>query len=451
MAELVVVSNRLPLQLLPSESSSYSQSPGGLVSALHPILVSYGGTWIGSSEYCKTKLLPTICGYKLIPIEFYQSDFQDYYNGYSNSILWPLFHNRPCDLRASSQWWPQYEKVNKIFAKETAETANKDSLVWVHDYHLLLVPKILKRYRPDIQIGFFLHTPFPNFTSFQRLPHWREIIEGISSSHVIGFQTDRDQQNFHVALYNSHKSYLSSRGETPKTTVNPVSIDFECWNQIANQPETSVLARRIKNHIGSDKTLIIGIDRLDKTKGILNRLIALYELLSEKKIEAKKIAMIVIACSSRNSSSPKDRYKLRIEDLILRINNEFGENECPVVFYTNRSMTPNQVSAFFSASDILIISSLQDGMNLTCKEFIANSIDNRGILILSKNAGAANNLHAALKIDPFNITNIKNSILTAINMTQSDAIERMKSLRNSVRSHNVYDWAKQFIDNLNSR
>lgn len=448
MTELVVVANRLPIQSLSLESSSFTQSPGGLVSALHPILVSYGGTWIGWSGYCKTKLLPSICGYKLNPIEIDEPDFQDYYNGYSNSILWPLFHNRPCDLRSSGQWWPQYERVNQIFAKETAETANKDSLVWVHDYHLQLVPKILKRYRPDIRIGFFLHTPFPNFSSFQRLPHWREIVEGISSSHVIGFQTDRDQHNFHVALYNSRKSHLGSIGEIPETIVNPVSVDYERWNQIANQPETLVLARKIRNHIGSEKTLIIGIDRLDQTKGILNRLIALYELLSEKKIEAEKIAMIVIASSSRNSSSPKDWYKLRIENLILRINNEFGKNGCPVVYYTNRSMTPSQVSAFFSASDILIVSSLQDGMNLISKEYVANSKGNRGILIISENAGAANDLDAALKIDPYNIPNIKNSILTAIHMTQSDAIERMKSLRNSVRSHNVYDWAKQFIDNL---
>ena len=450
MTELVVVANRLPIQSLSSEFSSYTQSPGGLVSALHPVLVSYGGTWIGWSGYCKTKHLPSICGYKLNPIEIDESDFQDYYNGYSNTILWPLFHSQPCDLRASSQWWPSYERVNQIFAKKTAETANKDSLVWVHDYHLQLVPKILKRHRPDIRIGFFLHTPFPNFSSFRRLPHWQEIVEGISSSHVIGFQTNRDQHNFHVALYNSRKSNLGSRDETPETIVNPVSIDYERWNQIAIQPETLVLARKIRNHIGSEKTLIIGIDRLDQTKGILNRLIALYELLSEEKIEAEKIAMIVIASSSRNSNSPKDSYKVLVENQILKINNEFGKNGCPVVYYTNRNMTATQVSAFFSASDILIVSSLQDGMNLIAKEFVANSIGNRGILILSKNAGAANDLDAALKIDPYNIPNIKNSILTAINMTQSDAIERMKSLRSSVRSHNVYDWAKQFMANLES-
>jgi len=450
MTELVVVANRLPIQSLSSESSSYTQSPGGLVSALHPILVSYGGTWIGWSGYCKTKNLPSICGYKLNPIEIDESDFQDYYNGYSNTILWPLFHSQPCDLRASSQWWPQYQKVNQVFAKKTAETANKDSLVWVHDYHLQLVPKILKRQRPDIRIGFFLHTPFPNFSSFRRLPHWQEIVEGISSSHVIGFQTNRDQHNFHVALYNSRKSNLGSRDETPETIVNPVSIDYERWNQIAIQPETLVLARKIRNHIGIKKTLIIGIDRLDQTKGILNRLIALYELLNEEKIKAEKIAMIVIASSSRNSNSPKDSYKVLVENLILRINNEFGKNGSPVVYYTNRNMTATQVSAFFSASDILIVSSLQDGMNLIAKEFVANSIGNRGILILSKNAGAANNLDAALKIDPYNIPNIKISILAAINMTRSDAIERMKSLRSTVRSHNVYDWAKQFMTNLES-
>jgi trehalose-6-phosphate synthase len=320
----------------------------------------------------------------------------------------------------------------------------------VHDYHLQLVPKILKRYRPDIRIGFFLHTPFPNFGSLQKLPHWQELVEGISDSHLVGFQTLSDQHNFRVALYNSRKSHLGSRGATPKTIVNPVSVDYARWNEIANQPENLILARKIRNYIGSEKTLIVGIDRLEQTKGILNRLIALHELLCEEQIDAGKIAMIVFAGASRISNSSKDSYKLRIENLILRINNEFGKNGSPVVYYTNRNMTPIQVSAFFSASDILIVSSLHDGMNLISKEFVANSKNDRGILILSKNAGSANDLDAALKIDPYDIPSIKNSILTAVNMTQSDAIARMKSLRNSVRSHNVYDWANQFMANLDA-
>ena len=450
MNELIVVANRLPIQSKSSEFSSFTQSPGGLVSALHPVLVSYGGTWLGWSGNCKRKHLPSICGYELNPIEIDESDFRDYYNGYSNSILWPLFHSQPCDLQGSSRWWPQYEKVNQIFATESAKIASKDSLVWVHDYHLQLVPKILKQYRPDIRIGFFLHTPFPIFSSLQKLPHWRELVEGISGSHLVGFQTFRDQHNFRVALYNARKSHLGSRGATPKTIVNPVSVDYARWNEIANQPENLILAHKIRNYIGSEKTLIVGIDRLEQTKGILNRLIALHELLSEEQIEAGKTAMIVFASASRISNSSKDWYKLRIENLILRINNEFGKNGCPVVYYTNRNMTPIQVSAFFSASDILIVSSLHDGMNLISKEFVANSKDDRGILILSKNAGSANDLDAALKIDPYDIPSIKNSILTAVNMTQSDAIVRMRSLRNSVRSHNVYDWANQFIANLDS-
>lgn len=450
MTEIVIVANRLPFQSVCSEFHYFIKSPGGLVSALHPVLASHGGTWIGWSGNCKSKLMPPIDGYTLCPVEIDESNFREYYNGFSNRILWPLYHHLPYDLQFYDQWWNGYETVNQIFAIETAKTAKRNSCVWIHDYHLQLVPEILRRYRPDVRIGFFLHTPFPDFINLHKMPRWRELVIGMSSSHLVGFQTERDLNNFQFAL--SKLQLLGRRLQfaTPETIVDPVSVDFETWNNRSRQPEVLKLATNIRDFIGRDKVLIIGIDRLDRTKGILNRLLAFRALLNEKLIEPQKIAMVVVASTGRESNDLLDCHHLSIENLIVEINNKFSNDGKPLIYFIHRHITPTEVSAFFKATDILIVSSLQDGMNLIAKEFVANATDNQGILILSQNAGAAFELDAALKMNPYSIDDIKNSIITAIKMNQCEATSRMQSLRVTVQSHDIYHWANQFLDLLTS-
>ncbi|NQV96974.1 MAG: trehalose-6-phosphate synthase [Acidimicrobiaceae bacterium] len=450
MTELVVVANRLPIQLLSKEFPIFTNSPGGLVSALHSILAAKGGTWVGWNGSYTNTILPFDFDYKLYSVEIDESNFRDYYDGFSNKILWPLYHELPYDLQFCSQWWRGYKKVNQIFAIKTAAVAKTDSSVWIHDYHLQLAPKILRQYRPDIRIGFFLHTPFPSFRTLKKMPRWREIVAGISCSHIIGFQTMRDKQNFQIALKNLELSSEGSLPAQPKIIVDPISIDFKIWSNRAQQPEIETLVRQIRDSIGIDKLLIVGIDRLDLTKGILNRLLAFRELLTEQHVDPKQIAMVIVASTNRDSKNPNDEYRLCIQNLTFEINNRFGEKTRPIVHLINTQITPTQVSALFVAADILIVSSLKDGMNLVAKEFVASSVNSRGMLILSKNTGAALELNAALQINPHDIDDIKNSILAAIRMNEGEIIVRMQSMRQIIQSHDVYDWAKRFLHVLQS-
>jgi trehalose 6-phosphate synthase len=457
-AEFVVVANRLPVDLekLPNGSQRWKRSPGGLVTALEPMLRSREGAWVGWPGLPDVDVEPLVeDGLQLHPVDLSATEVENYYEGFSNGTLWPLYHDVVASPAFHRHWWQAYVQVNERFAEVVAEVAARDATIWVQDYQLQLLPAELRKLRPDLRIGFFLHIPFPPTELFMQLPWRKRIIEGLLGADLVGFHTAGGVRNFRWlatrltdAVAGHGRTEVTYGGRTVKLCAFPISIDSAALDRLSRTPEVLERAKQIRSDLGDPGKVILGVDRLDYTKGIDVRLRALEELLSEGRITADAAVMIQLATPSRERVEHYQRMRSDIEESVGRINGEYGRVGHPAVHYLHQSLPREELAAFFVAADVMLVTPLRDGMNLVAKEYVACRHDNGGALVLSEFTGAAIELKDALLVNPHDIDGVKNAMHMALAMPPEEGGRRMRALRRQVLTHDVDRWARSFLDAL---
>ncbi len=455
-ASVVVVANRLPFRRQEvGDTTTWTTSPGGLVSALAPALADAEQiAWVGWAgdvgEESETPLV--VDGMSLNPVRITEEEKRLHYDGMSNGTLWPLYHDKIAPPEFHRSWYDGYRRINERFAEACAKIASPDSLVWVHDYQLQLVPGMLRELRPDLRIGFFLHIPFPPEELFMQLPWRRALTDGILGSDLVGFQTPDGAENFGrlaVALglaRRENKTILNVEGRQVQVKAFPIGIDNERYDEGARSHKVTDATRDLRARMGQPHVVLLGVDRLDYTKGIDVRLRAFKELLSEGSLHPSQVTMVQVAEPSRDAVDAYISLRGRVEQLVSEINGDYGRVGFPVVHYVHQTQDYDELLSLYRAADVMLVTPFRDGMNLVAKEYVASRYDETGVLVLSEFAGAAHQLKSALLVNPYDIEGLKATILEAVRMPHDDVRRRMRSLRRAVRKNDAAAWAKSFLD-----
>jgi len=455
-SDVVIVANRLPVdQVIQADgSTSWQRSPGGLVTALEPFIRGRNGAWVGWSGADGEAPEPFEAdGIQLVPVPLSAEEISRYYEGFSNASLWPLYHDVVERPQYHRSWWDAYVSVNEQFAAKAAEVAGRDGVVWVHDYQLQLVPQMLRELRPDLRIGFFLHIPFPPMELFMQLPGRRQIIEGLLGADLIGFQRPQAASNFlqlarTLCDLKPSQGTVSVDGRTVTARAFPISIDAKSYDELANSAEVVERATEIRKELGSPERVILGVDRLDYTKGIGVRLRAFAELLNDQRLTAPETVLVQVATPSRERVKHYVTMREEIERMVGHINGEFGSIGGPAVHYLHQSMPREELAAMYRAADVMAVTPYRDGMNLVAKEYVAARGDLGGALVLSEFAGAAAEFKAAYLVNPHDINGVKDALLRALFDEPADRRRRMRTLRRHLFAHDLDHWAQSFFDAL---
>jgi trehalose 6-phosphate synthase len=454
--EFVVVANRLPVDEVVAEDGSrgWARSPGGLVSALQPIVRRQGGAWVGWTGQPGDAPEPfDTDGMHLHPVALSEDDVDRYYEGQSNGTIWPLFHDaveQPSHRRA---WRQAYDEVNRRFAEAVAQLAAPGGTVWVHDYQLMLVPAMLREARPDLRIGFFLHIPFPPVELFMQLPRRAELLRGLLGADLVGFQRPLAAQNFlqltgRLLGLDPQDEHVGYEGRTVTARAFPISIDVAEVEELAADPDVQSEARRLRSELGGDRRLLLGVDRLDYTKGIEQRLEAYGELLADGTFSPGDVVLVQVATPSRMRVREYQELRARVEREVGRINGEYGAVGQVPVHYLFQSMNRADLVALYLAADVMVITPLRDGMNLVAKEYVAARHDDKGALVLSEFAGAAAELETAFLVNPHDVEDLKRGIIAALHADGAEQSERMRPMRKQVRANDIDKWARDFLETL---
>jgi len=457
-ADLVVVANRLPVDRVVEAdgTETWRRSPGGLVSALMPVMRANEGAWIGwPGGTDETEIEPFVQdGLQLVPVAMSASEYEEFYEGFSNDTLWPLYHDLVAKPSFHREWWDSYVAVNQRFANRAAEVAAKDATVWVQDYQLQLVPQMLRDLRPDLRIGFYLHIPFPPGELFQQLPWRRQILEGLLGADLVGFQLPGGAQNF-VRLVRQRVGHKTHRdrvfladGRVVTAKAFPISIDTEAFEELARSESVQARAKEIRTALGDPRKVFLGIDRLDYTKGIFARLRAFSELIADGLLDVEEAVFVQVATPSRERVQQYRVLRDDIDRLVGRINGDLGRIGRPAISYLHSSYPQEEMAALYQAADIMVVTPFRDGMNLVAKEYVACCYDNDGALVLSEFAGAADELRQAYLINPYDINGMKATMLEACNADEKERGRRMRAMRKTVLERDVAHWASSFLDEL---
>ncbi|MBN9223548.1 MAG: alpha,alpha-trehalose-phosphate synthase (UDP-forming) [Microbacterium sp. SCN 70-27] len=459
-ADLVVVSNRLPVDRA-TEGEEWRRSPGGLVAALEPVLQTTGGAWVGWPGQPDLEVERfTFDGIDLVPVALSAEDVERFYEGFSNDTIWPLYHDVISPPTYHREWWDAYVRVNQRFAEAAADVAADGARVWVHDYQLQLVPRMLRELRPDLVIGYFHHIPFPAYGIYSQLPWRNQVLDGLLGADVIGFQRVADASNFTRAVRRrfgfdtkAGTVRVADPGGAVRTVIAkayPISIDAAAYDEIARRPEVQERAREIRAELGDPDTVLFGVDRLDYTKGITHRLKAYGELLAEHRVDVEKVTLVQVASPSRERVVAYMQLRDEIELTVGRINGDFDTVGHSAIRYLHHSYPREEMVALYLAADVMLVTALRDGMNLVAKEYVASRVDGRGALVLSEFTGAADELGQAICVNPHDIEGLKDAIMTAIEMPADEQRKRMRALRRRVREHDVDRWSRGFLHDLGS-
>ena len=461
---VVVVANRLPVDLVEQDDGSidWTRSPGGLVTALAPVMQQQRGAWVGWSGSADVTHEPFDAdGIRLFPVTLNATEVTDYYEGFANGTLWPLYHDVIVPPEFHRHWWNSYVAVNRRFAAAAAEAVAPGGTVWIHDYQLQLVPAVLRLLRPDVRIGFFDHIPFPPVEIFAQLPWRRQVLEGLLGADLVGFQRAADASNFLRAVRRiggattkGSEVIVEGRWSRPDRRVRagvfPISIDSAGFDELAARESVQQRAVEIRAELGDPDVLLLGVDRLDYTKGIRHRLKAYGELLAEGRLAPPEATLLQIASPSRERVDQYRQLRDEVEGTVGRINGDFGILGRPAVHYMHHSYPPEEMAACYLAADVLLVTSLRDGMNLVAKEYVAARRDLGGALVLSEFTGAADELRQALLVNPHDIDGTKATIMRAVTMNRTEARRRMRSLRRRVMRDDVQRWADHFLTALSN-
>ncbi|MEL7155211.1 MAG: trehalose-6-phosphate synthase [Actinomycetota bacterium] len=463
-AELVVVANRLPVRRVIDDEGgeAWRTSPGGLVAALTPSLAETDSMawvgWPGDLDSVEEQLPPPeVDGIKLTAVPLTAEEKRLHYDGMSNGTLWPLYHDKVAPAEFHRSWFEGYRRINERFADATAEAVAADGTVWIHDYQLQLVPEMLRQRRPDVTIGFFLHIPFPPEELFSQLP-WREALaRGILGADLVGFQTPDGVANFMRVCV--ARGIAERQGPATLTTDErrvevrtfPIGIDYERYSEAARDHPVTEASRDLRARLGQPHVVLLGVDRLDYTKGIDVRLRAFKELLAAGRIHASQVSMVQVAEPSRDDVDAYVSLRARVEQLVGEINGDYGRVGFPVVHYIHQSQNFEEVLSLYRAADVMLVTPFRDGMNLVAKEYVATRYDDTGVLVLSEFAGAAHHMESAVLVNPHDIEGLKNAIVAAIEMPHDEVRRRMADMRKAVRETTATAWAENFLEALGSR
>ncbi len=455
-ADFVVVANRLPVDQHKARSgkSTWQPSPGGLVTALEPVMSREDGVWIGWAGSPGLAPEPfSADGLKLHPVSLSNEDIVDYYEGFSNGTLWPLYHDAVAAPQYHRHWWERYYTVNKRFAEVTAEAAADRATVWIQDYQLQLVPGMLRELRPDLRIGFFLHIPFPPIELFMQLPWRKQLVRGLLGADLIGFQRPEGADNFlRLAEYlvdlPRKADTTTVDGRTVTARAFPISIDAPRLSDLAYSPSVRDRAKQIRKELGDPRYIILGVDRLDYTKGIDKRLKAFRELLRDKEISVPETVLVQVATPSRERVEHYQELREDIEREVGRINGDFGRVGTAAVHYLRQSYGKEELCALYSIADVMLVTPLRDGMNLVAKEYVASRPDLGGTLVLSEFTGAAAELEGAFLVNPHDVDGLKRAIVDALRVDKEDGRRRMSTMREYLLEHDVARWARDFLTAL---
>ena len=458
----MVISNRLPVSIAKGEDGNPVARPssGGLVTALRPVLARRGGSWMGWAGICdhpKEELQGLLPNgeeeFRLRAIPLSAQERDEYYLGFSNQVLWPLFHDFPSLTDFQPQHWDRFRSVNRKFAAHLNKAGSGGSL-WVHDYHLLLLGKALRLQGYDQITGFFLHTPFPPPDVLSELRCHKEILEGLLSYDLVSFQTERDRRNFQNSvsdLMEPSRQGGSRVARRPKPVIasHPISVDFDEWSKGAAEGRVTERVREIRESLGDVSHLLLGVDRLDYTKGVPAKLRGLREALHRYPELRGNVRLVQLLIPSREGIPAYQHEKALIERLAGEVNAEF---RCPgwePVKLIHGEWDRNELMAHYRAADVALVTSLRDGMNLVAKEFCASRVEEPGSLILSKRAGAASQLSAgAYLVDPEDEEELAQALRKAISAPLGETRYRMEKMRRNVMEEDVHWWAESFLQTL---
>ena len=487
---LIVVSNRLPVVLKRGKNRRWYAEPGsgGLVSAMLPVLRNRGGTWIGWTGTTTSqggrfeKVLrgaSQAAGYELVPLVLTDEEQDKYYHGFSNEILWPLFHDTAGRANFDPAYWPVYQEVNHKFAQVIAEQARAGDFIWIHDYQLMLTATYLREMGISNRISFFLHIPFPSLDIFLRMPQRFEILDALMQHDLIGFQTQRDRRNFlqcvrsmfgpvelqgkgHVgdakvtlrrSLARRSAAADAASGHSRKAVRRefrvgafPISIDVSAYERIAAQPQVQARATEIRANM-ADRQIILSVSRLDYSKGIPHTLKAFRDVLRRFPDWRRNVSLVQVVVPSRREVPAYERLRVELDQLVGEINGEFTETGWVPVHYLYRSLTAQELVAYYCAANVAMIAPLKDGMNLVAKEYIAAHRTDTGTLILSEFAGAAAELHQhALMVNPHDIRGMADAIYESLLMPLPEQKRRMRRMRRVVEGNTIFNWVDSFLD-----
>jgi trehalose 6-phosphate synthase/phosphatase len=463
MNRLIVVSNRLPFALDSTGEDLWTVTPaaGGLVSAVEPVLRERGGTWIGwpgtAGEIPKTPLAEATrdAGYKVVPVALSETERDEFYYGYSNEVIWPLFHDLQNFCNFEPGYWQTYKAVNDRFADAIARSAQPNDFVWVHDYHLMYVGQALRERGLRAALTFFLHIPFPPYDIFSKLPQPQRLLRALLQFDLLGFQTRRDLRNFLGCV----RRVMSDAKVVPRRELQlvrfekreirlghfPIGIDFDSFESGALSDAVARRSQQLRAAF-PDCQLILGVDRLDYSKGIPERLRAYRDALERHPELRGHVVLIQVVVPSRVEIPRYHEFKQRIDRLVGDINGRFSTSTWLPVQYHFRSLDREDLLAHYRGCDIAFVTPLKDGMNLVAKEYCACRIDKEGVLILSQFAGAAEQLKTgALLVNPYDVEEMADAVLQAFRMNEGERSARMKRMKRVVRDENVFWWVDAFL------
>lgn len=461
---LIVVSNRLPVTLVrEGEDWTVTAGKGGLVTALAPVLRDRGGLWVGSSgqvgEGDSTAPFDQFskeAGYSLLPIELTESEHKNYYEGFSNEIIWPLFHDFQSRCNFVPAYWTSYLDVNRKFARTVAENSRPDDYIWIHDYHLMHVANFLREQGANRRCGFFLHIPFPAPDIFLKLPWRKQVLQALLEHELVGFQTLGDRRNFLRCLKVLFpRTEVWGRGSVVTVGVNnrsvrvgsfPISIDFAAFAKLAAKRETAKAASKIREAF-KDSKILLGVDRLDYSKGVPQRLASVHNALTRYPELRTRINYIQVLVPSREGVNEYQELKNEIERLVTQINGEFTVPGWVPIHHLYRNLSRLELVAYYRAADIAMVTPLRDGMNLVAKEYCASNTNETGALILSEFAGAAAQFQrlGAFLVNPYDIQEVADALNAACQLPVLERKMRMHKLRENVRRNNISGWVDSFL------
>ena len=450
MGRTIIVANRLPVTVSADhENIRVKPSVGGVASCLAAIHRPPGTRWIGWTGFplereasLNDAIRSRLYSLGHVPVFLTDAEIGGYYSELSNAALWPLLHSLLNEVPIHVNGWTTYCEVNERFAETVAADYMPGDLVWIHDYQLALVPAYVRRRLPGARIGFFLHVPFPPFAILRAFPWWRELVTGMLGADLIGFQTEEFAENFREAA--SRVDGLGAmNGHSPIDTeigIFPVGVNADEWQQRADDPEVLANAQAIRRE-ATGRKLLLAVDRLDYTKGIPRRLAAFEELFARGRLDPEKAVLYQVSVPSRGEITAYEAVTRRVEEAVGRINSRFGGLDTVPVRSSYQAMDPAQLAALYRAADVMLVTSLNDGMNLVCKEFVASRSDGDGVLVLSEFAGAARELTDALIVNPYDVSGMARTIQRAMTMTAAERQHRMARMRAVVQANRTERWA----------
>lgn len=459
MPQILIVSNRLPVTVKKVNGKlEYQTSMGGVATGLSSFVKNRKNKWIGwpgiaseeLTEKEKQAVTNELAKRDCAPVFLNRKQLDDFYNGYSNSLLWPLFHNLPMTV-SEAKWWKAYRTVNAAFSEAVLSITDRNSSVWVHDYQLMLLPELIKSAQPNLHVGFFMHIPFPTAKTYSKLNEAPQLLKGVLGADLIGFHTTgyvnnfiKTVQTYDLALGTGSQLILADR--TVQVTDFPMGIDYEKFTSARKTPSVKAAAKELKRKYKGQK-IIAGVDRLDITKGFIERLEAYRDFLRQYPAQREKIVFVLVGAPSRGEIAAYKKLSFEVNKLVDQINQEFATKNWQPVDYNDKGLDFEAVTALFQIADIAFVAPLRDGMNLVAKEYIASKKKN-GVLILSDTAGAAQELQDALLVSHKRPATLVAAIDQALHMRRREVRGRFKRMQKHLANNTVHTWANDFVSTL---